>query len=214
MTVFAFREISTYSRKKFCAVRDTFDNLSNLLQLVEISNTHFSDKLDEADKSHFDIAIFTGRFRRALIRKDDGFFSMTIPFQVIYNENRLSFNYDPFGEEVNGQFISIMRNAIKTAKERTYSHEEIIISIVEDFRLSETEANKYYDIFACLVCEDHGYFRFDDDIKNENGQIHPRYHFDFFIKNTSGVKIGYTKPMDINAFYRLVDKAQPKFYMR
>lgn len=213
MTAFFFRGIPEYHMRKFCAVRDALDNLENVLQLAELINASSHCRMP-AYAPDFDVAIFFGEYCRALIKKSDGFFSMTIPFQIIDDGHRVYFNYDAMEEEVSGRFISIFKNAILTSQGGTHSHEEIICSIADSFGLAVPDAVLYYDAYAALLADDHGYFRFDDDPKNENGDIHPRYHFDFFFKNTSSIKIGTDAVVDIDCFYSLFDGSLPKRYLR
>lgn len=213
MTAFFFKGVPDFRMNDFCAVRDNLDNLENILQLAEMVNTCGHCKISDYEDD-FDFVIFSGDYCRALIRKSDGYFSMTIPFQIVDDGSRVYFNYDLIAEEVSGIFISILRNAILTCQGGVHSHEEIICSLVDSFGLSVTEAIPYYDAFATLLMDDHGYFRFDDDLKNENGNIHPRYHFDFFFKNTSSIKIGFDAPVNIECFYSLFDGTVPKHYLR
>ncbi|MFP0198000.1 hypothetical protein ACKJSM_22870 [Pseudomonas sp. PHC1] len=139
---------------------------------------------------------------------------MSIPFQIIDDGYKVCFNCDAIGEEVSGRFISILKNAILTSQGGTHSHEEIICSITDSFGMDVSEAIIYYDAFAAILSDDHGYFRFDDDKKNENGKIHPRYHFDIFYKNSSSIKIGTDAAVDIDCFYSLFDGSLPKHYLR
>jgi len=213
MTAFFYKKIPEYQLNEFIAVRDAFDNLSNVINFIEIINTCAHCKLNDYEED-FDLVMFSGEYRRALIKKSDGFFSMAIPFQVLDIGDRISLNLDNFGVEVSGQFISIMRNALETSRKSNFSHEDIVLSLCENFSLELNEAIFYYDAFVSLVSEDHGYFRFDDDLANENGKFHPRYHFDFFCKNSSSIKIGVDKPIDINCFYALFDSNYTKHYLR
>lgn len=212
MTAYFFRGIDKDRLKKLCAVRDSFDNLSNVLSLVELVNTcaHCAIK---SYKKDFDFVIFSGEYSRALVRKSDGFFTMSMPFQIV-DDGRLYFTYDEFELEVDGRLISVLRNAITTAKAGGNSHEEVICSLVDSFGVEVHEATNYYDAFAALAMGDHGYFRFDDDPKNQNGAIHPRFHFDFFFKDSTSVKIGTDGHIDIECFYALFDGGRQKHYLR
>jgi hypothetical protein len=214
MTPFFLKGVPSYWLNRFIAVRNTFDNFSNVLQVCEILNVCFKQDMIGSE-NNFDIAIFSGDHCRILVKKADGYFSMAIPFQIIDHGERISFNCDDIDEEVDGRFISIMRNAIETSCGNFFSHEDIILSLTENYNLEVHEAVKYYDAFAGLVSDDHGYFRFDDDPHPDrmNGDIHPRYHFDIFFKNTTSIKIGYDSFADIACFYSLVDSEKPKEYL-
>lgn len=213
MSMYFYRDVPEYYMASFCAVRNSFDNFINVLKIAEIINT-CNHCLAGEDRNGFDIAIFTGEYKRVLIKKSNGYFSMSIPFQVIENEKHIVFSYDPLEEEVSGRFISVMRNIINTIDGGYISHEDIILSLTESFNLNVQDAVKYYDSFASLISDDHGYFRFDDDVANARGNIHPRYHVDVFYKNTTSIKIGcHDKDDELNYFYSLVDCNIPKKYL-
>ncbi|WP_084682827.1 hypothetical protein [Perlucidibaca piscinae] len=211
MSIFYYKDIPESRLKGFRPVRSALDNLSNILEIVELVNT-CGHHMTTLHQENFDFVIFTGDHCRALVKKPDGFFTMAIPFQAINDGEILRFNCDEVGEEVSGKLLSILKNAISTSKIQI-SHEDIIFSFCESFDLEVHEAIYYYDAFASLLSEDHGYFRFDDDEINQNGKIHPRFHFDFFFKNSSSVKIGIERPVDINFFHSLFNRTQDRYFL-
>lgn len=213
MTAFYFDSIPKYYLDKLVPVRDIYDNFYNTLVIAEIINRHpYVAPLPRVPK--YDLIVYSGDFRRVFIIKSDGFSSMTIPFQIVENEGKISFNCDSIQLPVDSYLISIFRNAIKTCQESDFSFEAIIISLMENFNLTDLEATKYLDAFMSSIIEDHGYFRYDDDETNQNGDIHPRYHLDIFIKNTSTIKIGTDLIQGLDCFYSLCDKNLAKKYLR
>lgn len=214
MSAFFYNGIPSYYMQGFRAVRGTLDNLFNVLQAIEIVNCCQSLMVEPLDRDFdFDLAVFTGDYHRFLIKKDDGYFSMAIPFQVIIESENVSFNSDFLSQKVSGQLISIFKNAISTVNGLHHSHDEVVLSLVDNFNLNFKDALVYYDAFTSLLADDHGYFRFDDDAEHENGHIHPRYHFDIFYKNTSAIKIGCLQHDRLECFYSLVDKNISKKYL-
>lgn len=194
------------------AVREPVDNLWNVLVVVEAINCdpYYSPT---ADDNNFDLALFTQNCQRFLVKKADGYFSMSNPFHVIVQGDVISFNCDQLQERVGGMLVSILKNAITTFKHDGHSHENIIVSLSENFGLDIQESIRYYDTFASLISEEHGYFRFDDDDVNANGHIHPRYHFDIFCTNSSALKVGTTRVDEIDYFLSLADKTVEKKYL-
>lgn len=213
MSTYYFKGLPGHCMKEFSPVRDALDNLSNILNVVEIATFH-QNKILPDYTNNFDIAIFTGTCNRALVRKSNGYFTMSLPFQIIDHGDRISFNFDPIQGEVNGLFLSIMRNAITASKDSYISCDNVVLSISETFGLDIPESTMFCDAFFTLLADDHGYFRFDDDVEGENGKIHPRFHFDFYFKNSSSVKIGTEKLVGIECFLSLFDKKSPKMYLK
>lgn len=213
MMAFFYKGIPDYYLRKFIAVRDSFDNLENILNLAEIINNCSHTRLPGFDKDS-EIVLFTGDYSRVLIKKQDGYFSMALPFQVVDYGLQIAFNLELFEKGIDSEFIAIMRNAISSTKNSKISHEDILTDLVVNFNLDTSDAISYLDAFFHLASEDHGYFRFDDDPNNEDGNFHPRYHFDFFCKNSTAVKIGKDTHADIDCFYSLFDAAQAKWYLR
>ncbi|GLW39145.1 hypothetical protein Pcaca04_30810 [Pectobacterium carotovorum subsp. carotovorum] len=212
MSSYYFSDIPNFHIEKLRAVRDSYDNLLNILQVAEIVNCCAHCRSDEI--RGVDFAIFTGDFARILVKKENGFFTMTLPFQIIDHGYNIFFNYDNYNIPVHAEFISIMRNSIEACRDYGYSHEDIISSLCENFNLDIRDAVNYCDVFTSLLTEDHGYFRFDDDLIGERGRIHPRYHFDFFYKNSTSVKIGINECIDASYFLGFFDRDLEKPYLR
>lgn len=139
---------------------------------------------------------------------------MAMPFQILDFDQQIAFNIDFYDQNVEGYFISLMRNAIKSTRNKQISFDDIVFSLHQDFELPIDSSIRYANIFIHLMSEDHGYFRFDDDPANQNGDYHPRYHFDFFCKNSTAVKIGTDVHVDIDCFYSLFDNTHTKHYLR
>lgn len=212
MNSFFYKGVPDYQIGKFRAVRNSADNLENLINIAEIVNTCQHLLLPKHDED-IDIAIFSGNYNRALVKKADGYFSMGIPFQIINHGLDISFNIDAISEPVSGRLISILRNATLTWR-CSPTPEDVALSLCESFGLDAGDAIKYCNALLLLLSEDHGYFRFDDDALNQNGDIHPRYHYDFFFSNSTSIKVGSDALGDIDCFYALCDSATPKRYLR
>lgn len=212
MNKYFYKNVPRHFINKFCAVRDPFDNLANLLVIADVVNYSEAAQVNGSEDD-FDFAIFSGSYSRALIKKEGGYFSMAFPFQIINHGDRISLSCDYKRWEVDGLFVSIMRSAINDAKKGNISHDEFVLSISDTYDIDTAMSIEYFGTFLKLICDDHGYFRFDDDPDNENGDLHPRYHFDFFYKNGSSIKIGYNGEVDIECFYSFFDSARPKKYI-
>ncbi|WP_272517933.1 hypothetical protein [Providencia sp. PROV221] len=212
MSAYYFENLPRNLQNSFWAVRSTSDNLYNLLQVLEIILSCNDSRVNQS--SDFDLAIFTGSYNRVLVRKPDGYFTMNFPFKIEDQGENLLISYDIFHMVIDLRIISMLRNAIQTCKIRGYTHEEIILSLHYNFSVPVKEAIEVCDTFISLISEDHGYFRFDDDPVNQNGNIHPRFHFDFFFKNTSSVKLGTDLMISHEFFYPLFDISKEKYYVR
>ncbi|AAL21652.1 hypothetical protein EAF89_09415 [Salmonella enterica] len=211
MSLYFFNNVPAEYLDKFCAVRDAFSNLENLLVTAEILNTcHESWNKETKD---FDLLISTGTHKRILVKKTDGFFTMNLPFQVIEYESNICFNYDAYALPVNAEFISRCRNVIATCGNGSFSYEAIAVELCDNFDRDIQQAINYCDAISSLLLVDHGYFRFDDDLKNARGKVHPRYHFDFFCNNSTNVKIGSNIRIGDTFFLDLFDVSKDRPYL-
>lgn len=212
MTSFFFKGVPDYQLGRFRAVRDAVDNLENLVNIAEIINTchHCICRPEQED---YDLAVFFGSYRRAIIRKGNGYFSMGVPFQIVNEGDTISFNMDSIAEPVSGRLISVLRNAALTWRESP-TPDDVSLSLCDSFGIDACEAMVYCNAFLSLLTDDHGYFRFDDDPSNEDGHVHPRYHYDFFFKNTTAIKIGSPIVSSLECFYALCDTSVAKRYLR
>lgn len=211
MTTFYYKDVPSYLINSFVAVRDSFSNLENLLCVVNIINHCQVHR--EKNGLDFDIAILTSGINRILVKKNDGFFTMSFPFQLIDYGYNLSAHLDDYGITIDAAFISYMKNALETASSNVYCHDDIALSLNNSFGLEGLDCTIYADIFSHLLLKDHGYFRFDDDPVNENARIHPRYHFDFFCTNSSSVKLGHPNLINSDFFFDLFDVNKDRPYL-
>ena len=211
MSIYLFTDIPDYHLAGFVAVRDCYDNFLNVLNFIEAVNYCGHCRTNDESKAEF--AIFSGGTTRILIKKNFGFYTMCLPFKIIDYGGNISFNYDEFKIPVTAHFISIMRSCVQACRDYGYAHEDIIDNVMMNYNIDERVAVHYCDIFTSLITEDHGYFRFDDDEENENGRIHPRYHFDFYYKNSSSIKFGAERNISFNFFKRLFDHEAEKPYV-
>lgn len=211
MSIYLFTNIPNYHLDDFVAVRDSYDNLFNVLTFVEIVNNCGHCRTN--NENDVDFAIFTGNTTRILIKNNLGYYTMCLPFKIIDYGGNISFNYDEYKIPVTSFFISVMRSCIAACRNYGYSHEDIIEGVMANYNVDVREAVNFCDIFTSLMTEDHGYFRFDDDEENENGRVHPRYHFDFYYKNSSSVKLGIEKSISFEYFKKLFDHEAERPYV-
>ncbi|MEC4156435.1 hypothetical protein AB7142_24740 [Escherichia coli] len=213
MSKYFFHRVNDYFLSKFVAVRDSASNLRNLMVVSEIVNSCSDCLCDGSDG--FDLLINTGGTNRVLVKNYDGsgFFTMSLPFQVIEYEENIVFSLPEYGLDINGGFISRVNNVIENIKGKSFSHEEVILGLYDNFDMDYSTASLYFDAISTLLSNDHGYFRFDDDPENENGRVHPRYHFDFFCNNSSGVKIGTNDLIKEAFFINLFDLSKDRPYL-
>ncbi|PJL16246.1 hypothetical protein B9Y66_05490 [Stenotrophomonas maltophilia] len=213
MSAFFFQNLPDHLKRQFCAVRSAADNIWNLLVIAEIANTA-SHLMTRTRTEEFDVAIFSGPYSRALVKKQDGYFSMALPFQMVDDGEYISFNLDGAAMPISGQFLSALRNSVTTWRAGECSSDDISLSLMDDFGISSEQAILWAQHFIELLSHDHGFLRFDDDQANEMGNVHPRFHFDFFYSNHSSIKVGMDELVTMDCFYALFDKSLPKRFLR
>lgn len=213
MIAYIYNRVPQYIIDGFRASRTVFEHLHNVLQVCECINYYSELKVVDL-RDGFDIIVFGSHNPRVLVKKANGFSCIQLPFQIIDDGETISLVLADFGEIVDGRFASLMRSALNTALESNISTDDISLTLAESFGLDVQTACLYCDIFFHLVSQDHGYFRFDDDEINQNGDIHPRYHLDFFLNNTSSFKIGLDRPIEIETIISMLDPSKPKWYLR
>ncbi|SNY65053.1 hypothetical protein [Stenotrophomonas sp. CC120223-11] len=213
MSAYSYQNVPQHLMSRFRAVRCAADNLWNLLVVADAVNT-CSHLMTRSEEGEFNLRIYSGSYSRALIVKDGGYFSMAIPFQIIDDGDRISFNSDGAELPVSGIFLAALKNSVTTWNEESPSPDSVLLSLVENFGVEFETAMRWTEEFISLLSNDHGFMRFDDDPKNENGIIHPRFHFDFFFSNHSSAKIGLYTRSTMDCFTSLFDKNLPKHYLR
>jgi hypothetical protein len=98
----------------------------------------------------------TSGINRILVKKNDGFFTMSFPFQLIDYGYNLSAHLDDYGITIDARSF-LMKNALETATSNVYCHDDIALSLNNSFGLEGLDCTIYADIFSHLLLKDHGY---------------------------------------------------------
>lgn len=154
MSIYLFTNIPDYHLAGFVPVRDSYDNLLNVLTFVETVSRCGHCRTENELEAEF--AIFTGSVTRILIKKEFGFYTMCLPFQIIDYGGNISFNYDEFNMPITSLFISIMRSCVEACRNYGYSHEDILESVMVNYNVELRDSVNYCDMFTSLITEDLG----------------------------------------------------------
>ncbi|MDY6120657.1 MAG: hypothetical protein SPI03_04920 [Campylobacter sputorum] len=68
----------------------------------------------------------------------------------------------------------------------------------------DIDSDIWYILKELIILED-GYIRYDYDLKNADGNIHPINHYDIFYTNINQIKIGLSNNIDKNYFLDTLD---------
>ncbi len=143
--------------------------------------------------------LIVDKMSRLFFYKSDKYFSVAFPFSIVLVNDKISEISTYNGTQVDNKNISE------------------IISILEDenFKIKPSPLEFYMDAenidtSSFLLLEEifqfePGYIRYDYDQINENGKIHPLYHFDVNYSSYNTYKIGLNSALEVNRFEDILD---------
>ena len=174
--------------------RDIILLLLDTMKLIVNPVGSFSDDFGK-------VTICVDKMSRIFYETKEKYFSFIFPF-LIENQNQNYKIYDNHTEcELNDRMISLLISIFQQENLWGNSLEkamDIIIDRAEEYEYSDIDT--IWKLIIKLWHMEDGYIRYDYDPANEDGDIHPLYHFDINYSSAVTYKIGLNKPIKGNDF--------------
>lgn len=133
-----------------------------------------------------EIVLVVSKMSRIFYISEQKTYSINFPFTVTENDGELFYSYDDVSEidsMITSQIISVIKSNESFDSNCIYEFTDHITSIA-DYSVN------FWPLLRKLILFEDGYIRYDNDIKNDNGLKHPRYHYDIFYSSNITFKIG------------------------
>lgn len=215
-----------HSSGLFKPIRTRMDVILLVLKTMEITLTTSIEKdtgyklvFKKNKKGHY----------RAFYISENKTFSIYFPFLINQlMDSTLSFQYSTFQNIKNLEYLNIdlqkisfiieWVNKINNLEGLLFDNLFEIIYPEDDqdeatLYLDKAEKDYCIEILFFLLQYDEGYLRYENDIKNENGRKHPRYHFDIFFEEKSSFKIGLENAIPYSDFELFLDNDLDRWFV-
>lgn len=203
----------------FKPIRDKVDVLLVIFKTMELSLT--LGTIDHKTDRHFFFKQNLKENYRVFYVSPKKIFTVFFPFGINkFTDGSYAFKYKTVQQNLNPAFFEIDLQKISLMTEWANQLKKLegilfnnLFEIIypEDDRddsnilLSPDEKEYCIEIFLFLLHYNEGYLRYEDDLVNENGAIHPRYHFDIFFEEKCSFKIGSNNVITKSDFGKLLD---------
>ncbi|WP_033915881.1 hypothetical protein [Campylobacter sputorum] len=183
-TKYDILEIWTHSINLICL---NYNN-DNILQYNKQKN-----KLAE-------IQIICDKIKRIYFFTNTKYYSICFPFSIYEEENsnyKIKFKEFDIDTEITSYILRILKSK-EIINYKTFGE----IETSDEFM--DIDSDIWYILKELIILED-GYIRYDYDLKNADGNIHPINHYDIFYTNINQIKIGLSNNIDKNYFLDTLD---------
>ncbi|MCI8669395.1 MAG: hypothetical protein HFI34_07735 [Lachnospiraceae bacterium] len=188
--------------------RDIILLLLDTMKLIVNPEGSFSDDSGK-------VIICVDKMSRIFYETKVKYFSFIFPF-LIENINQNYKIYDNHTEcELNDRMISLLISIFQQENLWGSSLEkamDIIIDSAEEYEYSDIDT--IWKLIIKLWHMEDGYIRYDYDPVNEDGDIHPLYHFDINYSSAATYKIGLNNPIKVNDFQNILNIKTKCSYLR
>ncbi len=188
--------------------RDIILLLLDTMKLIVNPEGSFSDDFGK-------VTIYVDKMSRIFYETKEKYFSFIFPF-LIENQNQNYKIYDNHTEcELNDRMISLLISIFQQENLWGNSLEkamDIIIDRAEEYEYSDIDT--IWKLIIKLWHMEDGYIRYDYDPANEDGDIHPLYHFDINYSSAVTYKIGLNNPIKVNDFQNTLNIKTNCAYLR
>jgi len=141
--------------------------------------------------------------------------SVIFPFSMIETEDsELKYTFGPFNV-ISSTINSALANVSYQIKQNSADSFSSILDIIyeNDILGCEQDIELLSQIVFWFYKEESGHVRYDHDLKNSNGTIHPEHHLDINYRNQNSFKIGLRSELEHQSFYDLFAKSKPCHYL-
>lgn len=161
------------------------------------------------------VTIYVDKMSRIFYETKEKYFSFIFPF-LIENLDQNYKIYDNHTEcELNDTMISLLISIFQQENLWGNSFEkamDVILDCSKEFEYSDIDI--IWNLIIKLWYMEDGYIRYDYDPANEDGDIHPLYHFDINYSSAVTYKIGLNKPIKGNDFQDILNIKTNCAYLR
>lgn len=147
-----------------------------------------------------EVVLVVSKMSRLFYFSDKKYFSINCPFFVQDDVAGVSFWCSDL--EVENRITSSVMGLL--AEGGSFDANNIYDFMDPIAALEEGQKN-FWELYMRLLTFDDGYIRYDDDEKNENGQKHPKNHYDIFHSQQSTFKVGLNREIDREELIDLVN---------
>lgn len=195
---------------KHMMIRNKNDMIIMLLEIIQIILSYGSRVEMGYNKDRIIVCI--DKMKRLFVCYEDKIISFLFPFNIEINTfdnvEYLKLYIAHTGLEIDAQKVSILKSIFLCVLDEMKSMEECVSEIylaLDESQIEDEEKSDYFIIVNYLLNREYGYLRYDHDIKNANGLLHPEHHLDINYSSNSTYKIGLDSAIDDNYFIDLLN---------
>ena len=176
----------------FSAIRDKKD----FAKLLAVSARNLLIDFGEIGEveSECRMKLVVDKMSRLFYFKDNKYFSVSFPFTVLIENNHVIEITTLTGKKVDNKSISAIISILE--EEQFQLNPSLLDLYIASSELSSLGVELLEEIFQ----SEPGYIRYDNDPKNENGNLHPLNHLDINYSAYGSYKIGLSKIIPMSNF--------------
>ena len=136
-----------------------------------------------------ELVLIVSKTSRIFLFSEEKYFSLVFPFSVKSRQQELYFSTTHI-EDVNSKVTSDVLGVLASSRQFEGCGLLDFAEAVEEFEEAEPA---FWPFFLALLMHEDGYVRYDYDPINEDGDLHPLHHYDFFYSSSAACKLGLRK---------------------
>jgi hypothetical protein len=145
------------------------------------------------------IVIEVDKMSRIFFCRQNKIFSLVFPFVVSYDKTLDSYMFMYQNKIKIDAFISSKILGILNENLLMQTDQYLFLDIIDRLQKEINDDNLWCLLRDLILLED-GYLRYDNDKKNEKGDLHPLNRYDLYYSSSATFKIGLKSPISIDDF--------------
>ena len=203
------------------SIRTRFDVVITLLETLKYLITVYGDESQattvQTVHSDYQVCVFKEKMCRLVFKVHDlHLHSFSIPFALKKSNGELMINHNSLASPLSMRELLFTIDFFRKIKQLSEQNLGIYeyFAIFDDIEFqSRSEGAQVWQIINLLTYHEDGYLRYDKDLANENGRLHPLYHIDVCYSSHSTFKIGLDTALDQSSFGDLLNTKTDCYYL-
>lgn len=183
----------------FFAIREKKDVIKILMNTIKFI---LMDKYIVKKTNVGKILLRIDKNNRLFFFVEKKFYSISFPFQVSFLNNEYYFS-SKYIDIIDTKMASDIIGLLSCDKEQETCEPIDFFEPIDEYSIQENEY--IWTLLKELMLYETGYIRYDDDEENENGNLHPRYHYDISYSSNATYKIGLKSSIENKELIDLLD---------
>lgn len=187
-------------------IEDAWDYVQLIYNTIEFCKMHIGNK-EATKKGDGALKIYRGKVCRLIVLIDSSkYISVYFPFNIVVDSKKRKLVLYGENGKIDDNVISGIKRVLLNSIDKTTHNRLPFSDVLKMDDSTDPIPPLSYALVEKLLFTEFGYIRYDHDVQQVNGDVHPEFHLDINCSKLSTYKMGLKSELALNEFEMIFDK--------